>query len=32
MRVHGENYESLYKEVSKEVVPKDYGGDNSQVN
>ena len=31
MRVHGENYESLYKEVSKEVVPKDYGGDNMSL-
>lgn len=27
MRVHGDDYESLYKEISKDVLPKDYGGD-----
>lgn len=27
MKIHGDNYESLYKEVSKNVLPKDYGGD-----
>ena len=27
MRVHGDDYESLYKEISKNVLPKDYGGD-----
>ncbi len=31
MRVHGDNYESLYKEISKEVLPRDYGGDNMSL-
>lgn len=31
MRVHGDDYESLYKEVSKEVLPKDYGGENMSI-
>ncbi|XP_046638357.1 retinol-binding protein pinta-like isoform X2 [Daphnia pulicaria] len=31
MRVHGEDMESLYKEISKDVLPKDYGGENSSI-
>ncbi|XP_057368644.1 retinol-binding protein pinta-like [Daphnia carinata] len=31
MRVHGDDMESLYKEVSKEVLPKEYGGDNMSL-
>nr|CAG4636928.1 EOG090X04DJ [Ceriodaphnia reticulata]SVE72871.1 EOG090X04DJ [Ceriodaphnia reticulata] len=31
MRVHGDDYESLYKEISKEVLPKDYGGENMSI-
>ena len=31
MRVHGDDYEPLYKEVSKEVLPKDYGGENMSI-
>jgi len=27
MRVHGDDYESLYKEISKDILPKDFGGD-----
>lgn len=27
MKVHGDDFESLYKEISKDVLPKDYGGD-----
>ncbi len=27
MKVHGDDMESLYKEISKDVLPKDYGGD-----
>jgi hypothetical protein len=26
--VHGEDFESLYKEISKDVLPKEYGGEN----
>lgn len=31
MRVHADDMESLYKEVSKEVLPKEYGGDNMSL-
>jgi len=31
LRIHGEDMESLYKEISKETLPKDYGGDNMSV-
>ncbi len=31
MRVHGDDYESLYKEISKEVLPRDYGGENMSI-
>ena len=31
MRIHGDDMESLYKEISKEVLPKDYGGDNMSI-
>ena len=26
MRVHGNDFESLYKEIPKDILPKDYGG------
>ena len=26
MKVHGNDFESLYKEISKDVLPKEYGG------
>jgi hypothetical protein len=29
--VHGEDRESLYKEISKDVLPKEYGGDNMSL-
>lgn len=31
MRVYGDDLESLYKEVPKYVLPKDYGGDNMSI-
>ena len=31
IRIHGDDMESLYKEISKEVLPKDYGGDNMSI-
>ncbi|XP_046459123.1 alpha-tocopherol transfer protein-like isoform X1 [Daphnia pulex] len=31
LRVHGEDRESLYKEISKDVLPKEYGGDNMSL-
>jgi len=27
IRVHGDDRESLFKEISKDMVPKDFGGD-----
>jgi len=27
LRVHGDDFQALYKEVSKDILPKDYGGD-----
>jgi hypothetical protein len=29
--VHGEDFESLYKEISKDVLPKEYGGENMSL-
>jgi hypothetical protein len=31
LRVHGEDFESLYKEISKDVLPKEYGGENMSL-
>lgn len=31
MRMHADNYESLYKEIPKEILPKDYGGENMSI-
>ncbi|XP_046638360.1 retinaldehyde-binding protein 1-like [Daphnia pulicaria] len=31
LRVHGEDMESLYKEINKDILPKDYGGENLSV-
>jgi hypothetical protein len=29
--MHGDDLESLYKEIPKEILPKDYGGENSSI-
>lgn len=31
MRVHGDDMESLYKEIPKSILPKDYGGDSMSL-
>ncbi|KAI9559252.1 hypothetical protein GHT06_016041 [Daphnia sinensis] len=31
LRIHGDDMESLYKEIPKSILPKDYGGDNMSV-
>ena len=31
MKVHGDDRESLYKEISKDILPKDFGGDNLSI-
>lgn len=31
VKIHGYDMESLYKEISKELLPKDYGGSNSSI-
>ena len=31
MRVHGNDFESLYKEIPKDILPKDYGGDSISI-
>ncbi|KAK4010341.1 hypothetical protein OUZ56_019487 [Daphnia magna] len=31
LRVHAEDFESLYKEISKDVLPKEYGGENMSL-
>lgn len=31
IKVHGDNMESLYKEISKDALPKDFGGENMSV-
>ncbi len=31
LRVHGEDMESLYKEINKDILPKDYGGENLSI-
>ena len=31
MRIHGDNLESLYKEIPREILPKDYDGDNMSI-
>ncbi|XP_046459137.1 retinol-binding protein pinta-like isoform X2 [Daphnia pulex] len=31
VHMHGDDMESLYKEIPKEILPKDYGGDNMSI-
>ncbi len=31
LRVHGDDYESLHKEVPREILPKEYGGENMPI-
>lgn len=31
VKIHGYDMDSLYKEISKETLPKDYGGENSSL-
>ncbi|XP_046459118.1 alpha-tocopherol transfer protein-like [Daphnia pulex] len=31
LHMHGDDMESLYKEIPKEILPKDYGGENSSI-
>ena len=31
MKVHGDDRESLFKEISKDILPKDFGGDGQSI-
>jgi len=31
MKIHGDSYDSLHKEITKNILPKDYGGDGQSL-